>query len=79
MSRDVMLTTTDNPYDPFDDFDKWLSYDIEKGYNTCGLLALISKSSSELSDSMQVDEIEESIDNFIELDPLNRFVKVIRK
>lgn len=79
MSKDVMLTTTDNPYDPFDDFDRWLAFDTEKGYNTCGLVARISKSSSEFSDSMQVDEIEKAIDDFIEIDPLNRFVKVVKR
>ena len=39
MSKDLMVTTVDNPYNPFTEFYEWLSFDIEKGYNTCGLLA----------------------------------------
>jgi len=34
-SEACMLTTFDNPYDPFTQFDKWLLFDMEKGYNSC--------------------------------------------
>ena len=40
-----MLTTFDNPFDPFEDFARWFVYDSEKGYNTCGLLAIASETS----------------------------------
>ena len=35
----VSLTTKDNPFDPFEDFIKWNSFDVEKGYNTCSKIA----------------------------------------
>jgi len=31
---DVMLTTLDNPYNPFDDYDKWWQWDKDNDYNT---------------------------------------------
>ena len=46
----VMLTTIDNPYDPFDQFDEWYSYDMDAGYNTCAYLARVSFTSDSLSD-----------------------------
>lgn len=59
-----MLTTIDNPFDPFTQFDSWLQYDEEKGYHTCQFLAKISKASSEMSEedyeywnNLAIDEI----------------------
>ena len=38
-----MLTTKDNPYSPFDQFELWQLYDIEMGYQTCERLGKILK------------------------------------
>ena len=78
MAREVMLSTIDNPYNPFDDFDKWYAYDIEHGYNSCGLLARIAPTSDELPENFVAEFIEDSIDNFLSLDCLHLFVKVVR-
>ena len=45
-----MITTEDNPYDYFNDFENWYNFDIQKGYNTCSLLARIARTSDQLSD-----------------------------
>lgn len=50
-STERMLTTVDNPYSPFTEYDKWFQFDRDKGYNTCGLLGRIARSSHELSDA----------------------------
>ena len=73
-----MLTTFDNPYDPFDDFTSWLLFDNEKGYNTCNYLARIAKTSDELSDQENNKEIERAIDEIIYYDPFNMYKKVKR-
>lgn len=76
MAKDCMLTTFDNPYNPFDDFTLWLMYDKEKGYNTCERLARIAK----LSDDMSQDEIDaetdRAMDEIIFYDFLNIYKKV---
>lgn len=70
-----MLTTVDNPYDPFEDFARWFVYDSEKGYNTCGLLAIASGTSRSFVDEVNNDLNEEAIDSIIE----NDFLKIYKK
>lgn len=55
-SVEFMLTTTDNPYDPFDEFDKWFTFDTVNGYNTCGLIARLGNFASSLTDKEQTLE-----------------------
>lgn len=77
-SDETMLTTIDNPYNPFDEFDRWLQFDTSKGYNTCALLARVSTSSNELSDSDESKEIENAMDDIIMYDPSQKFKKIRR-
>ena len=34
MESEYMLTTIDNPFNPFTNFDDWYAFDTSKGYNT---------------------------------------------
>ena len=72
------LTTVDNPYDPFDQFDDWYRFDTDKGYNTCGILARFQYTSDQFTDEENAYEIERAIDTIIVNDPLNRWKKVKR-
>lgn len=72
----VALTTFDNPYDPFKEFDSWLLYDSEKGYNSCGYLGRIARTSDSLTDEENEEEIERAIDEIIKYDFLNIYKKV---
>ena len=72
----VMLTTIDNPFDPFNDYDNWLRYDEEKGYNTCGYLARIAKVTDNMSLKEEDREIERACDEIIDLNPLGIYRKV---
>lgn len=49
--QDVMLTTIDNPYNPFTNYDEWLAYDLQMGYNTNAYIDRISNVTDELSDA----------------------------
>lgn len=76
MYEQNMLTTIDNPYNPFDDFTSWFLFDIEKGYNTCGRLARLANVSDEMSVEEQNAEIERAMDTLIKRDFLNIYQKV---
>ena len=60
-----MLTTIDNPFNPFTQFDEWFQFDEEKGYHTCQFLARISKASSDMSESDYERENERAIDEIV--------------
>ena len=79
MRRKCMLTTFDNPYDPFDQFIPWFLFDTEKGYNTCSYLGRIARISDQLSDSENDMEIERAIDEIIKYDFRNIYKKVVRE
>lgn len=64
------ITTVDNPYDPCDQFDQWYRFDCDHGYNSCGLLARLAYTSSQLTDNENAYEIELAIDQIIKADPL---------
>ena len=70
MSRKCAITTIDNPFDPFDQFDSWIQFDLDKGYNSCAYLSRIAFTSDQLSESENDKEIERAIDEI--------FQKVVR-
>ena len=76
--KEFMLTTFDNPYDPFTEFDQWFHFDLEKGYNSCGYLARITRTSEEFTEKENNLEIEKAIDKIIQYDPFNIYKKVSR-
>ena len=77
--QDSWLTTSDNPYDPFTQFDEWYQFDTSNGYNTCGYIARIAKTSDELSEEDYNIEIERAIEEILRYEPLNTYTKVKQK
>ena len=75
----AFLTTTDNPYDPCDQFDQWFAYDTEKGYNSCGLLERIANTSDDLSPEDNRIEVNSAIDQIVLNDPTGTYLKVVKE
>lgn len=71
-----MLTTIDNPYSPFSEFDLWLGYDEAQGYFSSALLGRVVAYSEEMSDADQDLAIEQAIDEIVREDPTLKFKKV---
>ena len=76
MENNCMLTTFDNPFDPFEQFTSWFMFDVEKGYNSCSYLARIAKLTDDMTDQEVSDEIERAIDEIIQYDFANIYKKV---
>lgn len=78
MANDCKLTTIDNPFDPFEQFDSWLMFDMEKGYNSCERLARVATITEDMTQKEVDEEIERAIDQIIKHDFLNIYQKAIR-
>ena len=71
-NNECMLTTFDNPFNPFEQFVQWRLFDIE-------YLARIAKFSDDMSQKEIDLENERAIDEIIKVDPLNIYKKVWRQ
>ena len=71
-----MLTTKDNPWNPFTNFDEWYAWDISHGYYTSAYLARIAKTSPELSQAQIQRSINDAIDEIIRYNLTGNYVKV---
>ena len=79
MENKFMLTTLDNPFDPFEDFTSWFMFDCEKGHNTSSRIARIAQIDSEMSQKEVDDEMERAMDLIVRYDLEDKYVKVFEK
>jgi len=72
----VWVTTLDNPFNPFTNFDEWKQRDEELGYDTCETLDRINGATFELSNELNNIVLESSIDNLMRSLPFVDYIKV---
>ena len=77
--REVWLTTKDNPFNPFTQFQEWYRFDLDNGYHSNERLARIAIVPDSFSEAEKLEEIERAIDRIIEIDPFKNFTKVERE
>lgn len=70
MEKDSMLTTFDNPFNPFTEFDRWWKEDLLLGHNCCGLLANESNVSDVTSDEVNDKAIIEAMERIVKREPM---------
>lgn len=76
---EFMLTTFDNPYDPFEQFTSWLLFDKEQGYDSCERLARIAQFTDDMTQKEIDQEVERAIDEIIFYDFMHIYKKVKRQ
>lgn len=75
----LALTTEDNPYDPFDEFEEWFNFDVTQGYNTCAYLARVTTTSTDLTEADQLEATNEAIQEILELNLTGNYQVVERE
>lgn len=78
MANEHMLSTSDNPWNPWTHFNEWFAYDMQAGYHTLPYLARITMSSDEISQADQVLAVELAIEEIIRLNINGLYVAVPR-
>ena len=74
--QEVMLTTIDNPFDPFTQWDSWLRFDRDSGYYTNEYLARVSGTSELLSSNQNSSAILEAMEDIVQNNPTKMWVLV---
>ena len=72
----TMLTTIDNPFSPFDEYDAWYAYDQYAGYKTTEYLARVTPTSHELSENDYNLVVTTAIDEIVKENVLGIYLKV---
>lgn len=70
------ITTKDNPFDPYSEFDEWFAFDIEKNYNSLQLLDRILITSPDLGPAIYAEDKDKAIDSIIQMHPGSNYTKV---
>ena len=70
------ITTVDNPYNPYTQFDEWYAFDNQKGYNSCQLLDRILFTSPDLGTNLYIKDKERAIDSIIAMHPFGNYTKI---
>lgn len=71
-----MITTMDNPWNPFTHFDEWYDWDDKCGYHTCRWIALFAKASIYLDDDTNQAMHDVGVDEFLSINPFGIHMKV---
>lgn len=74
--RASMVSTLDNPFNPFTQANEWERFDIDLGYNTMSYLSRIAILSEELSIDDYNQAINNAVDEIIDLNLTGNYIKV---
>ena len=75
MEQQYMLTTLDNPFNPFVDFSSWYMFDCEKDHNTSSRLARIANVDSEMTQKERDEELDRAMNLIVKYDLEDIYVK----
>ena len=77
-SRETWVTTLDNPFDPFSDFDNWKRFDEDHGYYTTELICRFLNVSDEFDDDLYNEQVEEAVDKVVHYNFYGNYRKVVK-
>lgn len=74
--KEFMLSTSDNPFNPFSQFDAWFAFDKSHGYNTLEYLARVAETTEDGFDRENRLAINQAIEDALLFDLTGNRIKV---
>lgn len=71
-----MLTTDDNPFDPFVQYEEWDNWDQTHGYHSAALLGRVVATSYDISEPDQDQAMEDAISDIIKYNLSGHHIRV---
>lgn len=71
-----MLSTSDNPYNPWTEFDQWRNWDEQSGYYTLSYQARVCRTSAELSELDESQAIDIAIQEILDHNITGNYIRV---
>lgn len=75
-TKQHLLSTSDNPWNPWTHFTEWHAWDQQAGYHTLAYLARITMSSNELSVADQELAYDLAVEEILEFNLTGNYIKV---
>lgn len=72
--KDFMLTTFDNSFNPFEDFDRWFKEDLRLGHKCCEMLSINANTSNTIGEERNNEIIIDAMN-----DICRRYPTIYRK
>jgi len=69
-----LITTIDNPFNPFTESDEWRNWDKTYGYNTYERLVELGHFDSDMTEDEEADEYERAMIRLLRIHPM--YIKV---
>lgn len=71
-----MLSTSDNPYNPWTQYDKWLDWDTTHGYNTNSYVARLANTLDSMDEEATLEVYQAAVDAIMEQNLTGNYVIV---
>lgn len=78
LKEEYIISTSDNPYNPWTQFDEWFNYDVVHGYNTCSILARLCEVSTDLGEREELLSYYDAAEKMLNYNVTGNYVKVYK-
>ena len=75
--KETWVTTLDNPFDPFEDFENWKRFDEDQGYHTTSLLCRYLTDAPDISEDSRRKCVEDAVDEIVRFNFTGNYRKVV--